>query len=303
MGIRSIQNQRMKDIEILIIDDNSKDNTLKIIDKSRVKDKRIKLIRNYKNRGALFSKSLGILKAKGKYIIFLDGDDFFINEDLFNKCFYEAIKSHIDIIEFSGLFLENDKFELNGKFPKIPLYFRFKKDNDFVKQPQLSRFLYRSLEHNKYKLIDGFLTGKCIKSNILQKTIKMIGKEIYSQKLNYGDDRLINYLLFKKANSFKFIKKYGYIYNYNNASITHINKTINNCHDELINIAHIYKYSQFTNESEIVSYELFHRFKNIIKPGLNNKNLKYLNELIKIMIKNKYLSNNNKIKLINILNL
>ena len=114
---------------------------------------------------------------------------------------------------------------------------------------------------------------------------------------------MINYLLFKKANSFKFIKKYGYIYNYNNASITHINKTYNNCHDELINIAHIYKYSQFTNESEIVSYELFHRFKNIIKPGLDNKNIKYLNELIKIMIKNKYLSNNNKIKLINILNL
>ena len=84
----------------------------------------------------------------------------------------------------------------------------------------------------------------------------------------------------------------NYIYNYNNASITHINKTFNNCHDELINIAHIYKYSQFTNESEIVSYELFHRFKKIIKPGLD-----------KIMIKNKYISYYNKIKLVNILNI
>ena len=293
----------MEDIEILIIDDYSKDNTLKIIDKIRKKDKRIKLIRNNKNRGALFSKSLGILKAKGKYTMLLDGDDLFINKDLFNICFFEAIKSSIDIIEFSGLLLENEKFELNGQFPKIPLYFRFKKDNDFIKQPQLSRFLYRSLDDNKYKLIDGFLTGKCIKTNILQKTLKAIGKEIYNQKLNYGDDRLINYLLFKKAKSFKFIKKYGYIYNYNNASITHINKTFNNCHDELINIAHIYKYSQFTNESEIVSYELFHRFKKIIKPGLDTKNLNYLNDLIKIMIKNKYISYYNKIKLVNILNI
>ena len=37
-----------------------------------------KLIRNNKNRGALFSKSLGILKAKGKYTMLLDGDDLFI---------------------------------------------------------------------------------------------------------------------------------------------------------------------------------------------------------------------------------
>ena len=93
----------------------------------------------------------------------LDGDDLFVNENLFNLCFNEAIKENIDIIEFSGFWLYDDKFELNGTLPKIPLYLRFKKNNDFVKQPQLSRFLYKRVEVNKYKLIDGFLTGKCIK--------------------------------------------------------------------------------------------------------------------------------------------
>ena len=136
----------MKDIEILIVDDFSEDDTLKIIKKLEKKDKRIKIIRNNKNRGALYTKSIGILKAKGKFILLLDSDD------LFNICFNEAINENIDIIEFSGLWLYKDKFELNGSLPKIPLYLRFKKNNDFVKQPQLSRFLYRNIEENKYKL-------------------------------------------------------------------------------------------------------------------------------------------------------
>ena len=106
----------------------------------------------------------------------LDSDDMFVNKDLFDICFDETIKEIIDIIEFSGLWLYKDKFYLNGTLPKIPLYLRFKKNNDFVKQPQLSTFLYRSIEENKYKLIDGFLTGKCIKAYVLKNTMKVIGK-------------------------------------------------------------------------------------------------------------------------------
>ena len=303
-AIRSIQNQIMKDIEILIVDDCSEDTSLSIIYQLQEKDKRIKVIKNKKNRGALYSKSLGILKSNSKYVMILDSDDLFINEELFNLCFQEAIRNNIDIIEFSGFWFYFDKYNLNGTLPKIPLYLRYKKNNDYVIQPQLSTFLYKRLEDDEYKLIDGFLTGKCIKTNILKKTLQIIGKKIYNRKLNYGDDRLINFLLFKISKSFKFLKKYGYIYNFNNASITHINKTNNNCQDELLNIAHIYKYTQFSNESEIVIYELFHRFEKIIKLGLNNANYNhyYFYYLINHLVKNKYISNSNKIRLLNLTN-
>ena len=210
------------------------------------------------------------------------------------------MKNNIDIIEFSGFWSYLDKYTLNGTLPKIPLYLRFKKNNDYVIQPQLSRYVYKKFEENKYKLIDGFLTGKCIKTNILKNTLNIIGKNIYTRRLNYGDDRLINFLLFKISKSFKFLKKYGYIYNFNNDSITHINKTYNNCHDELINIAHIYKLSQFTNDSVIVVYELFQRFEKIIQPGLNIENIDYFNYLIKHLLNNHYISNLDKIKLLNI---
>ena len=67
-SIRSIQNQNMSDIEILLIDDYSSDNSLNIIEKCQKEDKRIKIIKNNKNRGSLFSRSLGVLNSKGKYI-------------------------------------------------------------------------------------------------------------------------------------------------------------------------------------------------------------------------------------------
>ena len=153
-AIRSIQNQNISDIEILIVDDCSNDNSLDIIKQLKIEDIRIKIIRNKKNRGILYSKSLGILKAKGKYIMSLDSDDFFINEGIFYICFKEAIENYIDIIEYSGFVSHFDKFNLKGQLPLIPMYFKYKIHNYYVKQPQLSRFIYQKIEDYKYKLID-----------------------------------------------------------------------------------------------------------------------------------------------------
>ena len=60
-AIRSIQNQNEKEIEIIIIEDCSNDNSLKKIEEMEKEDSRIKIIKNKKNRGALFSKSIGAL--------------------------------------------------------------------------------------------------------------------------------------------------------------------------------------------------------------------------------------------------
>ena len=83
-AIRSIQNQKMDEIEILIVDDASTDKSLAIIEDLQKEDKRIRIIKNKENFGPLFSKSIGALSAKGKYIMQLDSDDLFINENIFN---------------------------------------------------------------------------------------------------------------------------------------------------------------------------------------------------------------------------
>ena len=66
--MRSVQNQKMKEIEIILIDDCSTDNTLDVIQKYMKDDERIRLIKNKENRKILYSKSIAALNARGKYI-------------------------------------------------------------------------------------------------------------------------------------------------------------------------------------------------------------------------------------------
>ena len=67
--LRSIQNQFFDNIEIILVDDFSLDNSIKIIDNLQKDDERIVLIKHNYNKGTLISRINGILKSKGKYII------------------------------------------------------------------------------------------------------------------------------------------------------------------------------------------------------------------------------------------
>ena len=63
-------------------------------------DPRIKIINNKKNMGTLYSRCIGTLHAKGKYIFPMDNDDMFADKDVFKVVTNEAIKNNIDIIKF-----------------------------------------------------------------------------------------------------------------------------------------------------------------------------------------------------------
>ena len=307
-AVRSVQNQKMPEIEIILIDDASTDNSQLLIKELQNEDSRIKSIRNKRNRGALYSKSIGVFNANGEYLILLDSDDLFVNENLFDICYNEAKNNLIDIIEFSGFDCKTTTFKINYTkpiIPTIPLYLKYKENNQVVKQPQLFNFMYKKKGFLKYTLIDGYLCGKCIKTSIYIKSLKIITENIYNINLNYGDDRLINLVLLKIANSFKFIKIYGFIYNYNPYSITKSNKRFKKCSDELIHLMFIYNFTKTKNETdtEIVVYEILHRWFWIIRPGLNKNNKYYLNNLIKLILNEKYISEQSRNKIINILNL
>ena len=75
--VLSIINQSFQDFEIIIINDNSKDDTENIIKKMQLKDNRIKLINHNINRGVYYSRVEAILNSKGKYVILMDPDDLY----------------------------------------------------------------------------------------------------------------------------------------------------------------------------------------------------------------------------------
>jgi len=163
-AIRSVQNQRMSDIEILIVDDYSKDNSLEILNDIMKEDKRVKIIKNKKNMGTLFSRSIGALNSKGKYIMSLDNDDLFIDKEIFNICYQESETYNIDIVEFIAIKSLNQTLK-STPFPEICEYSKFKKRNQIVKSPILSSFIYLKKNNEIIRLIDATIWGKCI--NIL----------------------------------------------------------------------------------------------------------------------------------------
>ena len=115
-AVRSIQNQDFKDIEIIIIDDFSTDDSIQIIRELMKEDPRIVFLANTENKGALYTKTKGVLQAKGKYAMTLDVDDLYASEDAFSTLYNEAEKYDLDIVGFGSII--NDINILNKKIIK-----------------------------------------------------------------------------------------------------------------------------------------------------------------------------------------
>ena len=291
-SLRSIQNQNMTDFEILLIDDFSSDNSIEIIENAQKEDSRIKLIKNLKHKGTLYSRSLGALKSKGEYIMPLDQDDLFIN-DILNICYKEATNNNIDIIEFSALCLNESPLFKYNTTPVIPYFSRFKKDGLIIKQPELSKFIYKKITSRKYLLIDALIWGKCIKAKVYKKTLDFLGEEIYNQNICWSEDRIVNFALFNVADSFKFINYYGIIHRRFSFSVGNFwskEKQEKIFNDEFINVLSKYKITFNSRNSNIAYFELLNLWEKYSN-FLTKEKKKYIKNII---FNYKYISKKNK---------
>lgn len=101
--ICSVQNQNFFNIDIIIIDDGSEDNSDNVIKELTKEDERIISIKNKRNRGTLYSKTKGVINAKGKYVMTLDHDDFYANEKVFYTLYNGAEKYNLDLLGFASI--------------------------------------------------------------------------------------------------------------------------------------------------------------------------------------------------------
>ena len=108
--LRSIQNQSLKNLEIIIIDDCSLDNSTDIVEAYQKEDDRIILVKHESNEGKIKTRTEGIKIAKGKYITIIDGDDSFIHKNILNNSLYIANLADLDVVEFKGSYYRKGKF-------------------------------------------------------------------------------------------------------------------------------------------------------------------------------------------------
>ena len=206
--LRSIQNQFFDDIEIIIVDDFSMDNSIKLIEEYQKEDERIILIKQNKNKGTLICRNIGVINSRGKYIIMPDADDI-LSENILKTCYETATKNNIEMIRFN-IYIGNESIFFD--------YYANKLKVKPIFQPELKTYLFYGLDN--LEQIDFNLSNKFIKRDAYIRALNLINKFYLNQYMINYEDGLMNYMLYRIAKSFVFIKKIGYYYLQNNQSIT-----------------------------------------------------------------------------------
>jgi len=144
--MESVLSQTLKDIEVICIDDGSKDKSLEMLYEYQKKDSRVTVIAQ-SNQGAGCARNRGIRIASGEFVAFLDSDDFYPGEHALELLYTNAVSHKVNICGGSLLFY-------NGKTTKPAVtnenieYF-FKEDgliaySDFQQDYYYQRFLYKT---------------------------------------------------------------------------------------------------------------------------------------------------------------
>lgn len=145
--LESLVNQTFNDIEIICINDGSTDDSKNIIEKYKKKYNNIKLY-NITNHGQSYARNYGLSKAKGKYISFIDSDDY-VDENMFNKLNEFLNDNNYDIVMFDYTTVTTDNKVL------------FTKEFDCVNDKNVS--------YKEYLFSDPCPWNKIYKKNFLDK--------------------------------------------------------------------------------------------------------------------------------------
>ena len=262
--IKSLINQSYKNIEIILIDDGSKDKTIEILKLYNSKDSRIKLYKK-KNSGASSARNYGLEKCTGDYILFVDADDY-IDSNM-----VQDIVSMVDITVNTMVFSGNDeiykdKIEYRNLFVGI-------KDKMNISR----NIVMREIASGRA----GLICCKLIPKSIVDKfNIR------FDESIKMSEDQLFFLELAQYIDKFCYIE--GCMYHYNRTNEKSI--TVNYQSNVYKNQMYVFeKIETLFNKNELNHNEdikaLSKKMKDILLFCINNEvsssNIKNINEKIK----------------------
>ena len=183
----SLVNQTYKDIEIICINDGSKDNSLNVLKDYANKDKRIKVI-DQENQGVSCARNAGIDIAKGKYISFIDSDDY-VGLDMYRNLVNSLKDEEYNILAFGYDVVD----------PKT---------GESRKGSDIKNGIFDTCDFLDDDSLHGVLTTLYKRSFIYENKLRFI------PGISYGEDKLFRQMCFLKAEKMKIINQvfYHYIY-------------------------------------------------------------------------------------------
>jgi glycosyltransferase involved in cell wall biosynthesis len=176
------------------------------------KDPRIRLIKNEINRKVLFSKSIGALNAKGKYIIQLDQDDLFIRDDVFDILYSEAENNNLDLVQMRDITKSNFHFNKKSIVNCVGQHYIYPKNNQFKKQPELKDTLF--INNNIF-----LLWGLLIRADIYKEAIYKLWNIIVNYNIIFHEDYMVTFMIVILSKNYKYLNKFGLIhFNHRNSA-------------------------------------------------------------------------------------
>jgi len=275
--IESLVNQTYDNIELIFINDGSTDSSLSILKEYQKKNKSIMKVINNKNNGIGKTRNIGIEKANGEFIYFVDSDDY-VSKDALKNMYETAVKEDADIVISDMYRLFNNK-DLSDKF--------------------VVNFENGNIHEHKTQLFDIPLgpCGKLFKKEILT--------EHFPENLKYEDVPFTSNAL---KNSKKTVKHNEYLYYYRihqNSETTSMDKRVFDILEILKLTNSFYKKEKdLQDELEYLNIQLLSRY-NLQQKNQKDKKLaeefldksfKHLSENFPNWKKNKYLKKRNILK-------
>jgi len=254
--INSLNDQDFKDIEMLFIDDCGQDESRDIINSFAQYDPRIKIITNKYNMGTHHARKVGVDNAKGDYILFLDPDDEL--EKSFLTLLNDKIsEKKVDMI-FHGV----------KCVPKEKWYQKKLRALPFSESKNLLKAIYK---RGGKKVVSCGLAGKVYERRFISDVYNSLSIDP-DFKYTYEEDKLLFYAAVLRNPTYNILKSAGYIYHYNDSSITNKNK--------LQNPEPLIKQLEFTiNEIEklVSQYKLDKEDRNFFNFLLNHSAISQMN--------------------------
>ena len=196
--VRSIQNQSFKNIEIIIVNDCSTDNSSKIFNLLLNTDPRIRVFHHIKNLGCWRSRMDGFLYSNGKYTLHFDTGDIFIDNYVLEDVYKIAEEYKLDSVRFSFQWVSRGNFSHNNfrkTFPKQYTKIRY-------------GYVYYKLSEFGY----GTIWNRLTRSSIFTKGLNLVDHYILNAYKNLWEDGWWNQLANEVSNSHLTINRAGYAY-------------------------------------------------------------------------------------------
>lgn len=189
-AVRSIMNQTLRDIEIIIINDGSTDASSDIIQKLSNEDIRIRIY-SQENQGLSATRNRGISLASGNYIYFMDSDDY-LELNALETCLYKCEQNKLDFVFFDADILnKKNNFSIDLKYDR----------NDCIDEKQLYDGIY---------LLNTLLDNKCYFPSVW---LNFISLDYLRQTKNLflsgiiHEDQLFTCILYLEAKRIMYIKE------------------------------------------------------------------------------------------------